>query len=296
MTVQKMNSTWDDLRFFLAVYRERSLRRAARALAVNHGTVLRRIERLERDLGTRLFDRTRGGFLPTQPAEELARYALRMEEEYAAVCADVAGRDGSLAGPVNVSVPFALFHAVLADFFVAFGERCPGIALNVEVTDEFSRFVNLDADVAVRMAFQVDDHAVGRRLFQYTKAVFAAPATCARLAAGADDVAWLGWNDPAVGQGWVAGTEFADLPVRHDFPGHQMQLDMALRGPFVVMLPVFLGDSVAGLQRVAGALPIPDRSVWLLYRVALRQTARVRVLADALVEWLHSRRALFQCA
>ncbi|NLH82737.1 MAG: LysR family transcriptional regulator, partial [Phyllobacteriaceae bacterium] len=46
---------WDDLRVFLALVRAGSLSAAARALGVEHTTVARRIEGLERDLGVTLF-------------------------------------------------------------------------------------------------------------------------------------------------------------------------------------------------------------------------------------------------
>lgn len=38
---------WDDIRYFLAVAREGSVRAAAERLEVNHSTVLRRIAQLE---------------------------------------------------------------------------------------------------------------------------------------------------------------------------------------------------------------------------------------------------------
>ncbi len=54
-----MNSfDWDDLRVFLAVYRRRSVRSAARSLAVSHSTASRRLENLETKLGAKLFHRS----------------------------------------------------------------------------------------------------------------------------------------------------------------------------------------------------------------------------------------------
>lgn len=62
---------WDDLRVFLAVFRSGSLRGAARMLRLNHATVNRRLKALETGFGSRLFDRTRDGFVPTQAGEDL---------------------------------------------------------------------------------------------------------------------------------------------------------------------------------------------------------------------------------
>ena len=52
----KREIDWNDLRYFLAVARVGRLSPAARRLQVEHSTVSRRIESLERAMGTRLFD------------------------------------------------------------------------------------------------------------------------------------------------------------------------------------------------------------------------------------------------
>lgn len=52
---------WDDIRVFLALSRHHSLSGAARALAVNHATVARRIASLEQAMGMKLVDRRPDG-------------------------------------------------------------------------------------------------------------------------------------------------------------------------------------------------------------------------------------------
>jgi len=70
----KREMDWNDLRYFLAVARLGRLSPAARRLRVEHSTVARRIEGMERAMGTRLFDRHREGLMPTfrTPYPELA--------------------------------------------------------------------------------------------------------------------------------------------------------------------------------------------------------------------------------
>jgi len=62
---------WDDLRYVLALHRSGTLVGAGRLLDVNTSTVGRRIQALERDLGTRLFDRMAGGYHPTRAARRV---------------------------------------------------------------------------------------------------------------------------------------------------------------------------------------------------------------------------------
>ncbi len=60
------------------------------------------------------------------------------------------------------------------------------------------------------------------------------------------------------------------------------------------MPPCFLGDREPGLVRVPGAVPIPDRSIWLLSHAELRRTARVRAFIDFTTAAILDRRALLE--
>ena len=51
---------WDNLRFFLAVARHRTLAGAAKHLHVTQSTVSRRIAAMQEDMGVRLLQRTPG--------------------------------------------------------------------------------------------------------------------------------------------------------------------------------------------------------------------------------------------
>ena len=55
---------WDDVRYAVALARHGSLSATARALGVNHATVSRRLDGLERALGRPIFDRRPDGYRP----------------------------------------------------------------------------------------------------------------------------------------------------------------------------------------------------------------------------------------
>ncbi|MFV0475695.1 MAG: LysR family transcriptional regulator, partial [Pikeienuella sp.] len=55
------NESWDDLRIALAVAEAGSVNAAAKALGLNHATVLRRIAAFERRRGLTLFERNARG-------------------------------------------------------------------------------------------------------------------------------------------------------------------------------------------------------------------------------------------
>jgi DNA-binding transcriptional LysR family regulator len=289
---------WDDLRVFLAVLRAGSLRGAARMLRLNHATINRRLKALEAELGSRLFERTRDGFVPTQAGEDLLGSAERVEDELFKAQRDIAGRDAELSGEVKVSLPYAIMRGFLASDLCAFSRQYPGIDLDLDLTDRMSDLARLEADVSIRMAHEVTDDVVGRRLVRYCKTIYAAPEVAKKLdrktGGTADSQHWLGWHGGDGDTSWVRGTPYPGLPVRHNLPGHGLQIEAARVGMGLAMLPCFLGDREPGLVRVPGAVPIPDRSIWLLSRADLRRTARVRAFVDFIAAAILAHRALLE--
>jgi DNA-binding transcriptional LysR family regulator len=70
-----------ELRYFAAVYRERSLTAAARACFVSQPSISTAITSLEAELGTTLFVRHKKGVAPTASAEQFHAHACRIIDE-----------------------------------------------------------------------------------------------------------------------------------------------------------------------------------------------------------------------
>ena len=295
---RKSSIDWDDLRVFLAVLRSGSLRGAARALQLNHATVNRRLEALEAGFGSKLFSRSRAGLAPTQAGEDLLESAERVEDELFKAQRDIAGRDTNLRGEVRLSLPYAIMRGFLAADLGAFSRLYPGIDLDLDLTDRFSDLARLEADVSIRMAHDVTDDVVGRRLIQYSKTIYAAPEVAKNLdptsSEFVDGPIWIGWHGGDGDNSWAHATPYPNVPVRHNLPNHALQMEMARAGTGLTMLPCFLGDREPGLVRVPGAVPIPDRGIWLLLRSDLRRTARVRVFVDFIAAAILEHRALLE--
>ena len=70
---------WDDFRYVKAIADTGTLAGAAAELVVNHSTVFRKLSQIEKQLGSRLFERSRvGGYALTPCGEEMVRLAERM--------------------------------------------------------------------------------------------------------------------------------------------------------------------------------------------------------------------------
>jgi hypothetical protein len=94
---------WDDLRFVLALSEAGSLARAAKALAVDHTTVGRRVEAAEASLGVRLFTRTTTGYVATADAERLLGPMKQVEDAVLAVERGATASRDTLEGVVRVT-------------------------------------------------------------------------------------------------------------------------------------------------------------------------------------------------
>src|SRR5689334_14747142 len=110
---------WDDLRYVLAISRDRTLSRAAVSLGASHTTVGRRVRALELKLGVRLFDQTPDGFMPTAAGQDIAEVAERMEGDMLSLEGRVLGRDARLQGRLRVAtmdILFRRYHAAFSSF------------------------------------------------------------------------------------------------------------------------------------------------------------------------------------
>ena len=289
---------WDAIRIFLAVARAGTLRGAAEALTVNHATVARALGMLETNLETRLFDRSRLGLKLTQAGEDLIETAERMQSEAQTIQRRLLGRDALPSGRVRVSVPPLLAYKFLAGPFTEFARTYREIDLDVSITNRFADLSRREEDVSIRIARDVEDDVVGRRLIQYVKGVYASPAYLeARpdlcIGDGAD-AEWIGWGDDDPKPDWVRASPFPNAPLRHAMPEAVLQLEAAAAGLGLTYLPAFIGDSDPRLQRVPGIEPFEDRSIWLLLHGDLRNTARVRAFVDFMAEKILKKRKLLQ--
>ena len=125
-------------RSFLAVAREGSVSRAARAIGRTQPTVTMAVHKLERELKEKLLERTGRGVRLTPAGEALARSLGPLIREWDAVPAALQDpRDGLLHGPVRVGAGEAAILYLLPDPLRAFQKRHPhaGILIHHEPAD-----------------------------------------------------------------------------------------------------------------------------------------------------------------
>src|SRR5687768_14906714 len=92
-----------DLELLLALVRGGTLAEAATRLGADASTVFRGVQRIEKSLGQRLFERTRQGYLASDATLEIARHAERIEAELEAARAAAQGKNSEVTGRVRLT-------------------------------------------------------------------------------------------------------------------------------------------------------------------------------------------------
>jgi len=270
---------WNDLRYFLAVTSAGSLSAAARALGVEHTTVSRRIEALERVLAVRLFDRFARGWALTEAGKALLPQAQRVEDEIHGLLRQATGANSGL-GTVRISAPPAIAAHCIASGLPQMRAKLEGIDIELGAETAQIDLSRREADIAIRFKRpQTPDLAV-RQIATIRYYLCATP----EYLAGRDPGKWefIGYDESLAEtpqQEWLkafaAGRRFIlssnDLGV----------IASATRnGAGIAVLPDYLAT---GLIMAGSNCPV-QRKLWMVIHDDVRKSPSVRRTADVLAE------------
>jgi DNA-binding transcriptional LysR family regulator len=287
---------WDDLRYVLAVAEQGSLAGAARALGVNHTTVLRRVNAFEAAQAVRLFERLPTGYALTAGGEELLAAARRVGDLVTALERRLAGQDLRLEGSLRATTTDTLMVSILPAVLAAFQAAQPGIQVEISLSNAVANLTKRDADVAIRPTGDPPETLVGRRVAGLAFALYAARGAGFPGEAPLDALPWVAPDDTLAESSlarWMRATLPGIVPMLRADSLVALR-EAAAAGLGVAALPCYLGDTDARLVRVRPD-PLPLRlSLWVLTHADLRRTARIRAFAEFVADALARERDLFE--
>jgi DNA-binding transcriptional LysR family regulator len=276
--------SWDDLRFLLAVHRERSFFAAGKSLGVAASTVARRVEAFERSLGRVLVHRSNDGTQLDNDALRLVALAEQLELGLGSLIRD--GRDAEVSGTVRVSLSEG-FVRPLVPLLARLHAKHP--ALRVEVISE-SRIADIargEADIGIRIVRSASAPIVSKLLGRASTGVFASreyverhlpSARLSRDAAGTHD--WVGLDaalDRLPQQQWIHAYGANRFTFRSN---SVIAIEQALvSGMGIGVLGVVQASSLTGLVKLDIEGTPPPVEVFLAFRRDAGKTSRVRVVA-----------------
>lgn len=281
---------WDDARFFLAVARNKTLRKAAQVLNVDQATVGRRIISFEKTLGSRLFIRTPKSFLLSPFGEEMLAEVIRIENAVQAINRKASYGDKSLSGNVRIATTDSLAEGFVMPAIKKLRVTHPHITVTLLTALNFSDISYSDADLAIRGARPASEELIVKRLTTIEMGLYAcqkyldengvpaAPAELSKhklLLFPADLV-------PRHRKS-LCGIEIVDPDVVLECNSQLLLQSAARNGIGISLLSSFLAAKDSSLIRL-----FPEQKdfvdIWLVLHPDLQKAARIRAVIDVLEE------------
>jgi DNA-binding transcriptional LysR family regulator len=272
---------WDDLRCVLTVARTGSLSGAARALGVEHSTIFRRLNAVERRLGVKLFERTRKGYAPTVQGERAAAAASAMESQALAVEGLMLGQESNLTGVVRLATSELLAGYLLPTVIDGFRAAHPRLDLEIDVANHAVDLTRREADIALRASNSPGDHLIGRQIGELRYGVYGARHLAQAAGSKLDQLPWLGFDDSIAHHEiarWQHALRLNPAP-RIRFNSIAPMVQAAAEGLGVAVLPMFAAERHAQLVRIGAVLDQPRVGLWTLSHREMRENARVQALS-----------------
>ncbi len=291
---------WTDLRYFLELARVGTLSGASRRLEVEHTTVARRIDRLEAQLGSTLFDRSREGYELTEMGLALMPHAEVMEGAALAALDQLSGNQIDVRGVVRLGVPEVLGVRVITPLLARFLQQHPDLSIDLLVQPRFANLANREADLGVTLDAPNTGRYMVTRLASFRLCLYASPDYLAR-------------HPPIVRQSDLEKHDFVDYvqdrlasnylnfldalgftPRRRlCCTGMMAQAEAAIAGLGLMMAPPYAVPDDGSLVAVLPDEVFAERAYWLVAPVDLYRLPRVRAVWNLLREYADAQPELF---
>jgi DNA-binding transcriptional LysR family regulator len=276
-TQYRLNAS--DLEVVLALARVGTLASAGERLALDPSTVFRSIQRIERGLGQRLFERSRTGYLPTEQARVLAGHAEQMEAHLESARSAAQLGPELVSGTVRITTTDTILHGLVAPALKELHSAHPRLAFELDAGNELASLTRRDADIAVRATKRPPQHLVGKHVGPIRMALYAARRGSvrrfdeARLASGD----WIAPDDALPEHPSVLWRKrhFPKVTPTYRVNSILTVLELVARGLGVGLLPVFLAQGHDGLRALTAPLDECQTELWVLAHPESRHLRRV---------------------
>ena len=154
----------DDVQVFVQTVDAGSFSAAARLADSTPAMASNAVQRLERELGTRLFIRSTRSMRLSEDGERYLPHARAMLQSLAGGAQALAESRGEIAGPLRLSVPSDLGRNVLLPWLDTFQAEHPGISLQLRISDRAADLHRHPIDAAIRYGALDDSGLVAQPL------------------------------------------------------------------------------------------------------------------------------------
>ncbi|SFU00178.1 LysR family transcriptional regulator [Pseudomonas marincola] len=290
---------WDNLRYFLELSRTRKLTAAARRLEVDHTTVSRRIQALEKSLGAQLFIRETSGYSLTEAGRSLLPQAEAMESACSAIEREREEQTEMLSGHVRIGVTEGYGSVMLAPQLAEFTQRYPHLGIDLLAVPRTMHLSRREADIVITLDRPERGPFIITRLTDYVLRLYASPT-------------YLQAHAPITSRETLRSHRFVsyidDLLYSKelfylDEIGKPLQVSLrstsilaqqqaAAAGAGIAILPAFAAEADPRLQPILSDSIEFTRTFWMLMPIELKDIARMKATWTYLREMADSQQDL----
>lgn len=290
---------WDNLRFFLELSRAGKLTVAARRLGVDHTTVSRRVQALEKTLDVQLFIRAASGYSLTEAGRNLLLQAEAMESAFSGIEQTRSQHQDGLSGQVRIGVTEGYGSVMLAPQLAEFTQRYPNLGIDLLTASRMVQLSRREADIVITLDRPERGPFIITKLTDYGLRLYASTEYLQRHPPirGRDDLRQHGFvsyvDDLLYSKELLYLDEIgkpSHVPLRSTSILIQQQAVAA--GAGIAILPSFAADADPRLRRVLGDEVKFIRTFWMLMPIELKDIARMKLTWDYLREMAQVNQAL----
>jgi DNA-binding transcriptional LysR family regulator len=265
-------SNWDDIKFALALAKDKSMSEAAKRLNTNVATVSRRVSRLEQTFGSPAFVKLNNEWVLTEEGEDLVKLAsefdagmYKIQDRYSSVDT----RDIS----VRISAVGYIIENFMSKMTVKLAKEFPNISVTYEASDKRVSLAYGEADIAIRLSRPTEGRLIGKKIGAVSLATFSR--------SGRVEVDWVGLPKDL---DWLPEMQLAFSKFKKEpkirTATYESIASIAQLGNFngIAPLQVIQNHRDLIVHEYTGAKI--DREVWLVYHETRRNDPVIHILTE----------------
>lgn len=285
-TAMSFQIKFHQIRAFVEVVRQGSIRGASRTLAVSQPALTKAIKELEEGLSAQLFVRRSQGVSLTENGESFYQHASLILEELRAAQEDLLQRQGALTGQINIGLGASVARSLMPSVICRFHQQHPLVKVRI-MEGQLLSMINelrqgeLDFTINTYYPGPYDHEFSFEKLFEKPFAVFARAGHPATQATSIEQLLHYSWTMPT-----PRGSYFKQL---QDLFSHRSQIphvgivcetfssciSLVVQSDFLSILPVELGSDpmiADKLVMIKVSETLPKATYYLIQRRDSRQT------------------------
>ena len=279
-----------DLETMLALTRSGTLAQAGERLGLDPSTVFRILQRVEKGLGQRLFERSRTGYVASELAQELATLAEQMEVRLESARSLAQMKPEQVSGSVRITTTDTILHGLVAPALKPLHKQHPLLLFELHSGNELANLTRRDADIAIRATRRPPQHLVGKEVGPIRVALYAGRKSSLRTfnADIAINTSWIAPDDALPDHPSVVWRKkhFPKVTPAYRVNSILTVAELVGQGLGIGLLPVFLANDRSDLRQLTDTLDECQTQLWLLTHTESRHLRRVSIVFSHLTQAL----------